>query len=311
MLKKFKPMVCPASLLIFQTLAAALFFTPALAINESYNPRTMEKANSIISGAEAEILKGNAKTVNYEELISGLMLRKKAYFAGSDTSDIDAKIYEANKSIIAIDPKNYTAEAEILEHEIDIEKFDGLLEKAAAIVRDNPASFKCKLLYGLLLYYNAEFDAAIMEITRGISLTPAGEDGVIAKYKKVLSSANKYSSLVKKLRPEPSGEPKTAEECFQLAEIFLSREMIAHPQNIAKGISYLNKSIEKNENFVQAYVLLGETLGDVKKDYKEAMNVLRKIDKITTSGPYSKKARNLSQKYYKLNMAAPSGKNRK
>ncbi len=308
MLKKLRPMLFPASLLMSQALAASFFLTPVMAVNESYNPREMEKANAIISRAEAEIAKGNTKAANYEELISGLMLRKKAYFAGGETGDIDTRIYEANKSIIAGDPKNYTAETEILEHEIGIEKFDGQLEKAAAIVRDNPGGYKCRLLYGLLLYYGAEFDASIMEITRGISLVPAGDESVVARYKKVLSAANKYSTLMKKLLPGPSGEPKTAEECFQLAEIYLSREMSAHPQNIARGINMLKKSIEKNADFVQAYLLLGETHGDTKKDYKKAMNILRKIDKITTSGPYSKKARNLSQKYYKLNMAAPSGK---
>lgn len=305
---------------LFAALMAALALHGlAHAVNEGFNPRVMEEANKMIAGYEAEILKNGPTVDALEWIIRGLKIRKEAYFsdAGAAT-EIDAKINEKYKKILEIDPSNYDASCELIESEMNAGLFDGKTAALDGLVKNNPSRFQARLLKGRALFYAADFDGAIMEITKGVSMIPPEEKVETGYYKKLLESANKYAAVVKKNAPKKEADggairedakSADAKSLYDSAAVYLDEEMIKCPSNIDKGISLLRSAIEKDPGFADAYLKLGETLGGLKSEYKEAMSVLTKIDKIARENAVLKRARVLRQKYYKLNMS--QGKKKK
>ena len=304
---------------LFACLMAALALPgAALAVNEGFNPRVMEEANKMISGYEAEILKNGATVDALEWIIRGLKIRKEAYFSDAGAAmEIDAKITEKYKKILEIDPSNYSASCELIESEMNAGSFDVKSGALDALVKNNPSRFHARLLKGRALFYAADFDGAIMEITKGVSMIPPEEKVETGYYKKLLESANKYAAVMRKNKPAAQAggaikeDAKSADAKFlyDSAVIYLDEEMIKCPSNIDKGISLLRSAIEKDPEFADAYLKLGETLGGLKSEYKEAMSVLTKIDKVARENAVLKRARVLRQKYYKLNMS--QGKKKK
>jgi len=285
----------------------------APAVNEGFNPRVMEEANKMISGYEAEILKNGASVDALEWIIRGLQIRKEAYFSDAGAArEIDAKITEKYKKILEIDPSNYSASCELIDSEMNSGSFDGKSGVLEGLVKNNPLRFQARLLKGRALFYAADFDGAIMEITKGVSMIPPEEKVETGYYKKLLESANKYAAVMKKNAPEKESgggvikedsKSSDAKFLYDSAVVYLDEEMIKCPSNIDKGISLLRSAIEKDPGFADAYLKLGETLGGLKGEYKEAMNVLTKIDKVARENAVLKRARVLRQKYYKLNMS--------
>lgn len=304
---------------LFACLMAAMAFPgAALAVNEGFNPRVMEEANKMISGYEAEILKNGPTVDALEWIIRGLKIRKEAYFSDAGAAmEIDAKITEKYKKILEIDPSNYSASCELIESEMNAGSFDVKSGALDGLVKNNPSRFQARLLKGRALFYAADFDGAIMEITKGVSMIPPEEKVETGYYKKLLESANKYAAVMRKNKSAAQAggaikeDAKSADAKFlyDSAVIYLDEEMIKCPSNIDKGISLLRSAIEKDPEFADAYLKLGETLGGLKSEYKEAMSVLTKIDKVARENAVLKRARVLRQKYYKLNMS--QGKKKK
>lgn len=288
------------------SIVLALSPAPAAAVNEGYNPRAMEKANRHISQYESKISGGAATVENYEGLIEGYRMRMDAYFSKSDTSDTESSIYETYKKIEKIAPDHYTAAVEMIAREMVEKKFAGLEERAKKVVEANQSGYRGRLILGELRFYGADFDGAIMEITRGISLVPAGSEKELDRYKKLLAAANKFSAILKKSMP--TGEPKTHEDMLAAAKVFLSPEMSFLPANADKGIALLKKCAEKNERDAAVLIMLGEALGEVRGEYKEAMKILRKVEAASPEKAQLKRARNLSQRYYKLDLESGTKK---
>lgn len=288
---------------VFFVLFLILFISelPAFAINEKYNPRKMEAANAVISKYEIEISK--APTVEaYEGLINGFKMRKESYFSANDCKDIDDKIYDAYKNILKIAPKNYNAMVYVIEEDMNKGRFEGISERVAEVLKDNAEQYKIRLLNGKLLYFDFKFEQAILEITKGITLMPESAGEEAKHYKKILTNANRFLNTIKKYMPAAVKEPESAQGYYEIAAIYLDNEMIKHSSNLETGIKYLNKCIEKDKNNGEAYVLLAEVTAERKQEYAEAMKILRNLDNIEVSKQLLKKARNLSQKYYRQNI---------
>ena len=289
----------------------ALSFGEARAVNERFNPRMMDEANKIISSYEAQIVKDGPSVEAYEWIIRGLKMRDGAYFSNDAASELEGRIFESYKKILELSPSHYDANAEVIAREMERSNFDGLIERADKLIAANPSRFEAKLIRGRLLFYSADFDNAIMEFTHAIALIPSDRVSELDYYKKILETANKFSVAMKKLSPDGKSDPAEAPAMLELASIYLDKAMLKKPSNLDRGIELLKKSIEKDPNYAESYIKLGETLGEIKKDYKEAMNILRKADNIAKEKPVLKRIRLLSQKYYKLNLSKGKGKNKK
>jgi len=290
----------------------AAFWGRAAAVNEGFNPRMMHEANKMISCYEAEILKSGPSLDSYEWIIKGLKIRRTAYFNSEDGAGIEAKIIEKYKKILEIDPVHYEALCELIGAEINAGAAGGQLDKLDGIVKNNPSRYEARLLKGRVQFYNADFDGAIVEITKAVSMIPAEKKDESSYYKKMLEAANKFSSVMKKnaidgeknLIAEDSG----AQKYYSLALVFLDEEMVKYPANIDKGIELLKKAIEKDPGHCESYIKLGETLGRLRGDYKEAMKTLVKVDSITKEKAVLKRARLLRQRYYQLNISKGKAK---
>ena len=285
----------------------AAFFGRAAAVNEGFNPRMMHEANKMISCYEAEILKSGPSVDSYEWIIKGLKIRKTAYFDDEDGAGIEAKITEKYKKILEIDPLHYEALCELIGAEINAGTVGGQLEKLEDIVKNNPARYQARLLKGRVQFYNADFDGAIVEITRAVSMIPAEKKDESSYYKKMLEAANKFSSVMKKNAADDEknliSEDSGAQKYYSLALVFLDEEMVKYPANIDKGIELLKKAIEKDPGHFESFIKLGQTQGGLRGDYKEAMKTLAKVDSIAKEKSVLKRARLLRQRYYQLNMA--------
>ncbi len=182
---------------ILAAFAAALALPgAATAVNEGFNPRVMEEANKMISGYEAEILKNGPSVDALEWIIRGLKIRKEAYFSDAGAAaEIDAKITEKYKKILELDPSNYDASCELIESEMNAGSFGGGTEALDGLVKNNPSRFQARLLKGRALFYAADFDGAILEITKGVSMIPPEKKVETGYYKKLLESANNTRPL--------------------------------------------------------------------------------------------------------------------
>jgi len=300
--------------------AAAAFLTAvprgaAFAVNEGFNPRVMHEANKIITDYEAQILKNGPSVEAYEWIIKGLKIRKEAYFASGGASEIDEKITEKYKKIIEIDPSHYESLCELIAAEINKGAVEGQIEKLDGLVKNNPSRYEARLLRGRALFYSADFDGAIMDITKAVSMIPGKNNADAGYYKKLLETSNKHSAVIKKNAPKglkeiiESSSAVEAVQLFELAGVFLDPEMVKCPANVKTGMDFLKKAIEKDPNYVEPYIKLGEALGEINCEYKEAMKVLSKVDNIAKEKSVLKRARLLRQKYYKLSMS--KGKSKK
>ncbi len=292
--------------------SAALFSGRAAAVNEGFNPRLMHEANKMISAYEAEILKSGPSVESYEWIIKGLKVRKTAYFDDEAGAEIEAKIIEKYKKILELDPSHYEAQCELIGAEINAGAVGGQLEKLEDIVKNNPSRYQARLLKGRAQFYNADFDGAIVEITKAVSMIPAEKKDESSYYKKLLESANKFSPVMKKNAVDSEkkliAEDSGAQKYYSLALVYLDEEMVKYPANADKGIGLLKTAIEKDPGYCQAYIKLGEALGGIRGDYKEAMKTLAKVDSIAKEKAVLKKARLLRQKYYRLNMSKGKAK---
>jgi len=289
-------------------LALALAATSSYAVNERYHPRKMDEANILISQYEVEIARGNATADNYAGLIEGLKKRREAYFNRADGVEVESKIFEAYRGLLKVDPNNYQAGVSVIEYEVALGRIDGLQEKLETLVASNPGAYKCHLLKGRLLFYKADFDNSILEITKGISLKPANEVEDIVLYNKLLAAAGKFAQVMKKSPLGPSGEPVTAAACANIAAVYLDREVSKYPGNVDRAIELLNKCLDKDKTYVRAYIMMAQAYGDHKKNYKEAMNCIKKLENIPCESALLKQARNLNQKYFRLSTAAATKK---
>lgn len=292
--------------MFFVSLVSALASAAGIsfAVNERYHPRRMDEANRVISLYEVEISKGQATAENYAGLVEGLKKRRDAYFNHADASETEGRIYEAYKGMLAADPANYEAGVSVIEYEVEIGKIDGLLEKIEKLASSNPNAYRCHLLKGRILFYLADFEGSILEITRGISLMPADSGYDTAVYKKLLAAAGKFSAIVKKAPKDASGEPATAAALADAAAVLLDRDVARYPKNIDRAIELLKKSVEKDKNYARAYIMLASAVGDHRKNYREAMDWLKKLENVPCENALLKKARNLNQKYFRLSTAA-------
>ncbi len=290
----------------------AVLYGNAAAVNEGFNPRLMHEANKIISSYEAEILKNGPSVESYEWIIKGLKIRKTAYFDEEAGEQIDSKINEKYKKILEIAPAHYEALCEIAGSEINAGLIAGQLDKLDAVVKSNPARYEARLLKGRVLFYNADFDGAIVEITKAISMVPGDKKDEISHYKKLLESANKFSVVMKKNAVDGGKsaivEDSSAQKYYLAALVFLDEEMIKYPANIDRGIELLKKAIEKDPGHCQAFIKLGQAQGEHGGDYKEAIKTLSRLDSLTKEKAVIKKARLLRQRYYQLSMAKDKGK---
>lgn len=296
------------ALFVFAVISfTAAFYGDAAAVNEGFNPRLMHEANKMISSYEAEILKSGPSIDSYEWIIKGLKIRKNAYFDDEAGAEIEAKITEKYKKILEIDPAHYEALCELIGSEINAGVIGGQLDKLDGIVKNNPARYEARLLKGRVLFYGADFDGAIVEITKAVSMIPAGKKDESSYYKKMLEAANKFSTVMKNNSADGKkniiAEDAGAQKYYSLALVFLDEEMIKYPANIDRGIELLKKAVEKDPGHYEAFIKLGETLGGLRGDYKEAMKMLTKVDFITKEKVVLKRARLLRQRYYQLNMS--------
>jgi tetratricopeptide (TPR) repeat protein len=291
----------------------AFFYGGAAAVNEGFNPRLMHEANKMISSYEAEILKNGPSVEFYEWIIKGLKIRKNAYFDYEAGAEIEAKISEKYKKILEIDPVHYEALCEIAGAEINAGLIGGQLGKLDGMVKNNPARYEARLLKGRVLFYSADFDGAIVEITRAVSMIPGQKKDETSYYKKMLEAANKFSMVMKKNAADGEkdimAKDSAAHKYYSLALVFLDEEMVKYPANINRGIELLKKATEKDPGHCEAFIKLGETLGALRGDYKEAMKALSKVDSLTKEKSVLKRARLLRQRYYQLDMT--KGKTKK
>ncbi len=278
----------------------------AAAVNEGFNPRLMHEANKIIASYEAQIVQNGPSVEAYEWIIKGLEMRRTAYFTKDASEGFDEKIAEKHRKILEIEPLNYNSICGLISSGMSGGNIDDDLFKLGELVKSVPQRYEARLLSGKLLFYKADFDGAIMEITKAIALMPAGSTEEAAYYKNLLSAANKFSASMRRIAPAAKGaitEDAGAEPLYEQALIYLDDEMIKYSANIDKGIELLKKAVEKDSSYCEAYIKLGEALGSLKGDYKEAMKMLAKVDNITKEKSVLKKARLLRQKFYRLNMS--------
>lgn len=316
MVKHHKSLMLSAAL----ALSAVFFAQAAFAVNEGFNPRVMEEANGMIAAYEAQIVKDGPSVEALEWIVKGLKIRKQAYFSDAGAAgEIDAKIIDKLKKIVELDPAHYDANCELIEAGMNAGSAEGAAAKLEALVKSAPARHEARLLRGRALFYAANFDGAIMEITRGVSMIPPEKKADVEYYKKLLETANKYSAVMKKNSPKGEAGAAIKEDAaaadakalFETAAVYLDPEMVRCVSNIDKGIELLRRSVEKDPNYSAALLKLGETLGDMKGEYKEAMSVLTRLDAVAKEKADLKRARFLRQKYYKLNMSQGGKKKKK
>lgn len=157
------------------------------------------------------------------------------------------------------------------------------------------ADYKSYLDDGIFDFYDGKFKSAIEKFNKSIELN--NEMSVSYFYRgAAYHSIEEYDDAILDYTKALSLDPKMTDAYYNRARILLSRKDIDNP-DINRAISDLNKALELDENFADALYSMAAAYKKL-GDYHKTLEYLEKLLKISTDHVYGRALKKLIlQKY--------------